>query len=328
VAGLATRTAARNDDWGSASRLWSASAQATPDSIKVIRGLAAAALDGEPSTRGADEALAIAARGLQILDRAPLPLYHRPAAFYEDVGRFHLLRAEGLAAAGDSAGARDEAGQAVAMLQRAEAVDQEINRQVRTRLLNRGVPPGDVRDLITATIYRNLGAAYLAAGEPPRAFEVLSYLERTQPDNSDAHYAVGVALGALAAAARAAGNDLEARSRLDAAAVALIEAILLDAASEPTWNTLGQVYALTAPTPAAVLARDGKWTLNMEHPSVAIHFAQACQRLVGQLQEAGLTLEADRWKQRAIKEFRLSPGLFERRPGASPDHDPAPPIGR
>ncbi len=296
IAALTVRTIARNEDWTTAARLWESSAIAAPDSIKVIRAQASLVMDSDPSGARAEDALAIAARGLRIVQDAPLPLYHTPAALYEDIGRYHLVNAQRLAAAGDDLNARAASRSAVDSLKRAEAIDQEINRQGREGRIARGARPGDVRDVVTGSIYRNLGAAYLADGEPAKAVATLRYLQRVQPDSHEAQYGLGVAEGALAASEQATGRGQAAQAQMDEAAVTLMVAVLLNPSHEPTWQALDQAYRFLAPSPAAILVENGRPAFNMNHPLVAAHYQEACARLVRQLQAAGLADEAARWR--------------------------------
>jgi protein O-mannosyl-transferase len=129
IAALGARTVARNDDWTSNQRLWSSSAQAAPDSIKVIRGLALSSMASDPSGGRVDDALGIALRGLRVIERAPLPLAHMPVALFEDIGGYYYVKSQQLLARGEPGPARETLGQALAVLTRAAQIDREINRR-------------------------------------------------------------------------------------------------------------------------------------------------------------------------------------------------------
>jgi tetratricopeptide (TPR) repeat protein len=308
LAALTARTLVRNGDWSSAERLWTSSAEAAPRSIKVHRALASIAMASDPSGGRADEAIAIAMRAIRIADQSPLPLHHRPAALYQEVGVYYAAKARLHAGRGQPEQARAALGQAVAMLERAEAIDREINRQGRARLLRRGLSPRDVPDNGTPAIYRDLGWAYLESGDAMRAVEALGYLRRIRPGDAESHYVLGVAEGAASEAERARGNPQAAGAHLDRAAVSLIEAVLLDPGRDESWQTLERVYSLLTPEPAAVRGADGRRRLNMAHPLVSRHFRQAWAQLVRQLSEAGLRDDAERWQRRMVAEFGLPDG--------------------
>ena len=310
IAAFTARTIQRNEDWTSGQRLWSSSAQAAPESIKVHRALAAIAMESDPSGGRADEAIEIAMRGLRILDEAPLPLPHRPAALYEEIGLYYASKARRLAARGDVNQAGAVMVNAVAMMEQAEDIDREINRQGRERLARRGVSPGAIVDSGTPSIYRNLGWAYLDTGDAVRAVAVLGYLRHIRPAEYESHYMLGVAEGGASEVERARGNLQAAEAHLDRAAVSLIEATLLNPGHAESWRTLERVYGLLAPAPAAVVESGGARALNMEHPLVPGHVRRACADLVRQLAEAGLRDDSVRWRQRAIDEFGMPPDGF------------------
>jgi tetratricopeptide (TPR) repeat protein len=310
IAALIGRTVARNEDWTSGLRLWSASARVAPNSIKVQRGLASSVMESDPSGGRVDEALEIASRGLRILDQAPLPLHHVPAALYVDLGHYHSRKADLLDAGGHPAQAVTERAQALNLLKRAEQIDREINRQGRESLLRRGFRPEQIRDVGTPVIYRNMASVYLAIGDPAEAVATLKYLQHIQPMNDDAHYTRGEAEGAMAAFEQSRGNQQQARDHLDQAAVNLIEAILLNPDNDAAWQTLARVYNLIAPSPAPVLVVDGRRTLNMDHPLVPRHLRDACTQLLRHLVEGGLPDRAERWRQRLISEFGMLPELL------------------
>ncbi len=296
IAALMIRTSARNEDWTSSLRLWSSAERATPDSIKVLRGLARATMDADPSGGHVDQAIEIASRGQRILDEHPLPLFHMPAALFADLGHYRSRKADVLDAGGQRASALVERNQALDLLKSAELIDREINRQGRERLQQRGLLPEQIHDMGLPVIYRDLASAYLATGDPARAVATLAYLQHLQPASDDAHYTRGVAEGAMASAENARGDQAQAQAHLNEAAINLIEAVLLNPGNDAAWQTLAQVYGLLAASPAAVLTTNGRSLLNMEHPLVPAHQREAGERLVRQLDEGGLGDLAARWR--------------------------------
>jgi tetratricopeptide (TPR) repeat protein len=323
IAALLVRTVARNEDWTSNQRLWSSSAEAAPNSVKVIRALATIAMESDPSGGRAADAADIAMRGVRITEQAPLPLHHMPAALFAEVGYYYSSEATQLAARGESAKAHDLFGKAVALLERAEAIDREINRQGRERLIRRGLSPADVHDTGTASIYRNLGGAYLGLGAPERAVEVLSYMVHVQPSSFDAFFVLARAEGAAAESERVRGNVEQASVHLERAAVNLIVAILLNPDHEPSWQTLEHVYAVIGPLPGAILPAGtpgSRRTLDVDHPVVQRHFREACVELVRRLAEGGFAEDAARWRQRMIHDLQVPPETFDssRGPGRDP----------
>ena len=234
-----------------------------------------------------------------------------PAALFAEVGTFYFSKATQLSARGEVGQARDAFGQSVAMLQRAEQIDREINRLGRERLLRLGRRPEEVRDTGTADIYANLGAAYVALGEPDRAIETLRYLRLLQPASFDALFGLAMAEGAAGEAERGKGNLQHASDLLERAAVNLIEALLLSPGHEPSLQALEAVYGLLAAPPGAVRAADGSRTLNLDHPVLQHHFRQACVRLVRDLTASGQAERAAEWRRRMIGELQVPAELFD-----------------
>ena len=310
VAAFAARTMQRNEDWASAERLWSSSARAAPASIKIQRALAALVMESDPSGARAGEAIEIASRGLRVLEAAPLPLPHQPAALFEEIGLYSAAKARLLAARGDAEQARAVLGGAVAMLRRAEEIDRAINQQGKDRLLGLGRSAADVPDNGTPSIYRNLGWACLEAGDAMQAVAVLGYLRRIRPAEYESHYVLGVAEGGASEVERARGNLPAARQHLERAAVSLVEATLLNPGHEPSWETLARVYGLLAPGTEAIRRLDGRPALNLDVAMVEAHFRRACVGLVSQLAAAGLRDEAARWRQRMVSEFGMPRDAF------------------
>jgi tetratricopeptide (TPR) repeat protein len=310
IGSLTARSVVRNEDWTSDLRLWSSSEAAAPESIKVHRALAAIAMDSDPSGGRADEAIDIASRGLRVLEQAPLPLPHMPAALFEELGVYYSARARVLAGRGETSEARAALGDAVRVFEQAAQIDREINRLGKERLLRRGPSARAVVDTGTPSIYRNLGWAYLESGDAVRAVDTLDYLRRIRPGDAESHYVLGVAMGGASERDRERGDVQAANVRLAQAAVSLIEASLLNPAHEASWETLERVYGLLAPGSAAVLRLDGRRALNMSVPLVAGHFREACVGLVRQLAEAGMREDAERWRHRMTSEFGVPAGLF------------------
>jgi hypothetical protein len=311
LAALGARTVVRNGDWTSGQRLWTSSARAAPDSIRVIRGLAAAAMASDPAGGRVDEALEIASRGLRITEQVPLPLAHMPAALFEEVGAYCFVKASRLSAGGEVRQAQEVLDQSVAMLERAERIDREISRLGRERLLRLGQRPENIPDTGTASIYARLGAAYLAHGEPLRTVETLRHLRLLRPVSFDALFDLARAESAAGAAERGKGDLQRASELLEQAAVDLIEAVLLSPGHDPALRALESVYDLMAAPPGAVQTAGGTRTLNLDHPVLQRHFRQACVQLVRDFAADGQAERAAEWQRRMIGELQVPAELFD-----------------
>jgi tetratricopeptide (TPR) repeat protein len=311
LAAFFARTVVRNGDWTEGQRFWASSARAAPDSVKVIRGLAAVMMASDPSGGRVDDALEIAARGLRITEQVPLPLAHMPAALFEEVGAYCFGKATQLSARGEVGQAQEMLGQSVAMLERAERIDREISRLGRERLLRLGRRPEDIPDTGKASIYTKLGAAYMAQGKPDRAVEALRHLRLLQPVSVDALFELARAEGAGAEVERGKGQPQQSSDLLEQAAVHLIEALLLSPGHDASLRALESVYDLLAAPPGAIQAAGGTRTLNLDHPVLQRHFRKACVQLVRDLAVSGQAERAAEWQQRMIGELQVPAELFD-----------------
>jgi protein O-mannosyl-transferase len=310
VVALASRTIARNEDWTGNFQLWSSAARAVPNDSKAYRALASAIMESDPSGGRVDEALDTALHGLRIVEQAPLPLEHMPAGLYADVGWYYTRKAGMLAAGGQAERAGPVVAEGIRRLKQAEAIDREMNRRGREQLLKAGRRPEEIHDVGNGVIYRNLGSAYLLAGDPLQAIAALSYLQRIQPTDYDAHFERGVAEGAASQFEQKRGNQAQADQHLEQAVVNLIAATILNPDHDPSWQALTRVYEDIAPSPPAVVLVEGRRTLNAQNPRAPQHLRQACAQLVQQMIEAGRRDDADLWRARMIDELHVPPDTF------------------
>jgi tetratricopeptide (TPR) repeat protein len=317
VVALAARTIARNEDWTSNLRLWTSATRATPNNYRAYRALASAIMESDPSGARVDEALETALRGVRIMEQAPLPLQHMPAGLYTDVGWYYTRKAERLIGEGQVEQGQTAIAQALKRLKQAEAIDREMNRQGRERLLKAGLRREEIHDVGNPVVYRNLGSAYLLAGDPMQAIDVYTYLQHIQPADYDAHFERGVAEATAAQFEQKRGNQKQAEEHLDLAAVNLIVATILNPDHDRPWQVLARIYQyISASSPAVVAAADGRRTLNMQNPAVPGHLQRACRQLVQLLIEGGRREDAGAWRQRMIDEFHIPPATFPPSPPA------------
>jgi tetratricopeptide (TPR) repeat protein len=310
IAALAARTVARNDDWTSSLQLWTSATRATPNNYRAHRALASAIMESDPSGARVDEALETAMRGVRIVEQAPLPLQHMPAALYADVGWYYTRKAQKLIEQGQADQGQTAIAQALKRLKQAEAIDREMNRHGRDKLLQSGLRREDIHDVGNPVIYRNLGSAYLLAGDPLQAIDAFTYLQHIQPADYDSHFERGVAEATAAQFEQKRGNQKQAEEHLDRAVVNLIAATILNPDRDMSWQVLARVYQYVSASSPAVVVADGRRTLNMQNPAVPEHVRQACYQLIQQMIEGGRRDDAEAWRQRMIDEFHIPPETF------------------
>jgi tetratricopeptide (TPR) repeat protein len=318
VGALAVRTATRNEDWTSSLRLWSSAARVVPDSFKVYKALALATFESDPSGERVDEAISLAERGVGIIEQAALPLHQQPVGLYAEAGSYRLRKAQLLAGRGSAGESQGELARAIALLQRAEMTDREVNRLARERLLAAGRRTEQIHDTGNAFVYRTLATAYLGAGEPLRSVAAAEYLQRISPLHFDPHYMRGVAEAAAAQFEEARANPRDAEAHLERAAINLIAATILSPAHRESWSLLAKVYQYLAPTPPAVVFSGGVGRLNRENPVVIGHVQVACVQLLAQLRAAGLAEEAAALRGRMIASLRVPAAVLDAAPATPP----------
>ena len=314
ISALSARTVVRNRDWDSNLSIWASAAAVVPDSYKVYKALALTTMESDPSGARVDEAIALAARSMSIIESANLPLHHQPAGLYAEAGSYHLRRAQVLSDRGENGNAQAAVAQAITLLARAESIDRELNRLARETLLRLGKRPEDIHDIGSAFIYRTLATAYVGAGDPLRAVAAAQYVQRLSPQYADAHYMRGVSEAAAAQFEQAKGRQHEADDHLASAAVNLLAATIVDPAHHQSWSLLAKVYGFLSPSPQAVFLAAGGGRLNGENPLVVTHVQAACAQLLAQLRGAGLTAEADALRGRMVTELGVPAAALDTRP--------------
>jgi len=315
IGALAVRTVNRNEDWTSSMRLWSSAALAVPDSFKVYKALALATMESDPSGGRVDEAIALSARSIGIVEQANLPLHQQPASLYAEAGWYRVRKAQLLSGRGSASDAKAEIARGLMLLERAETIDREVNRLAREKRLAAGRRPEQLHDTGSAFIYRTLATAYLGAGDPRRAVIAAEYLQRIAPGHFDPHYLRGVAEAAAAQFDEGLDRPRDVEAHLERAAVSLIAATILNPAHRESWSLLDKVYQNLAPAPPAVVIADGGGRLNRENPVVVRHVQLACAQLLAQLRTAGLWDDADALRGRMIADLGVPAALLDSAPG-------------
>ncbi len=94
TAGFAVRTWTRNLDWQSELRIATASLQASPNSFKLHRLLAASLFESDPAHSNIDVAIREQEKSLDLLDSLPMEL--RPPDVYRQAGYYYLSKGDQL----------------------------------------------------------------------------------------------------------------------------------------------------------------------------------------------------------------------------------------
>jgi tetratricopeptide (TPR) repeat protein len=183
VLALGARTYARNFDWQSERSLWASTLAASPESFKAYKGNATAIWANGIGTgeRELDAAIAMAERGVAILEKTPLSNAQKDSALYLDLGQYYRLKGEALATRGKLDEGWPYFQKAASTLVRAREADRWANEASRTLSRERGQTDRDIPDVGNANIYVQLGAAYLDLHEWADAEAAARHAMRLQP---------------------------------------------------------------------------------------------------------------------------------------------------
>jgi protein O-mannosyl-transferase len=255
----AVRLHQRNEDWRDERRLWSSALEAVPGSAKAHAALAAALFSDSAGAADIERIVMLGERAIAIR-----PDYQNALVA---LGGHSVTKGDRIAAI---AGGAPEAAQAsraaydraVAVLERARALDDASVARFRERMAARGAAPEDVPDRADPQLYNNLSLAYLRTG---RLADALTAYERTrdlEPLKARRHADVAVSLIQL--------------GRWEDAAVELFVATALDPNDAELESWLVEVYRRFGNADSA-LRQDsrGDARLDLDDPKVRAHRCRA-----------------------------------------------------
>jgi tetratricopeptide (TPR) repeat protein len=213
VFALGARTYARNIDWQNERSLWASTLAASPGSFKAYKGSATAIWangvgTGEPEL---DAAIAMAERGVAILERTPLSNAQKDGALYVDLGQYYRLKGESLSSRGKPDEGWPYFQKSAGTLVKAREVDRWVNDAARKSSRERGQADRDIPDAGNFNLYVQLAAVSLDLHEWAGAEAAARYAMRLQPLDHSGYR--------LAAMARFNQGQLEDAAALFAAIV-------------------------------------------------------------------------------------------------------------
>jgi tetratricopeptide (TPR) repeat protein len=254
VLALGARTYARNMDWQNERSLWASTLAASPDSFKSYKGNATAIWANGIGTgeRELDAAIAMAERGVAILEKTPLSNAQKDGALYLDLGQYYRLKGESLATRGKLDDALPWFQKAAATLVRAREADRWTNEASRKLSRERGQPDRDIPDVGNVNIYVQLGAAYLDLHEWADAEAAARHAMRLQPLDHSGYR--------LAAMARFNQGQLEDAAALFAAIV------LFQPRNADAWSGLMTIFERLGQQPPPIVQNATGATLDERNP--------------------------------------------------------------
>ena len=250
LVGFAARTYDRNEDWVDQGRFWRSAVEAAPGSYKTNMAAANNAVFVTP--QDGDRAIGEVDRALGILD--PLPDLQNTGTAYQQAGVFYRNQGIRLAASHPAGGGQPgpeywyrKSLSALLRSEKIELAQDEINRAENAR---RGKPG---LTFVPSALYLQMGRTYQKLGDAKRALEAF---ERGRALESDPDL-----LEEMAAEYRAAGETRKA-------AMALVEALAVDASRMRLASQLVELYSRIDPSGCAVSREGGTMGLNVECPLV------------------------------------------------------------
>jgi len=279
----AVRTVFRNNDWRDQISIWRSAVETCPRSFKAHTSyavsLAAAGVNLDTSVREADRALAILST---LPDNLNNSLGYNQAGF--------CYRAKGQS---DPASSRYWYTKARDVLLQGIKIDRLGVEQARQLNFEAGKGPyagGQAR------LYMELGRVYLLLHQPKDAAAIFGEgrMINTQPEFTEA----------ISQAYRDSGDR-------DAAAISLIEGIVLDPNASTLAADLVKLYRDLPPGSCAVTQSGGSFSINMECPLVRGHLCTASANVAREYAAHSRNGSAQRTVQTAITQFGCPSSIFQ-----------------
>jgi tetratricopeptide (TPR) repeat protein len=302
LAALGARTAARNADWHDERTLWKSTIAAAPESFKAYKGNANAIWANRIGTgeQEIDTAIAMAERGLAVLDKAPIPLSSQDNTLFQDLGQYYRFKGEFLAKLGQVDEARRFFHKSVDVLLRARAVDGWVNQASRQLSLDRGAAAGEISDVGNFHVYLLLGVAYMDLQDWANCETAARYAMHLQP--------LDVAGYRMAAIARLNQDKTYDAAVLDVAIVTL------QPHRTDVWNELAFCFQRLGLQPVPITRTDANFALDDTQPVARNMINDAAVLLVRQLADARQFEMARVYQQDFVRRLRVPAESFPKLP--------------
>jgi tetratricopeptide (TPR) repeat protein len=283
---LGLRTYARNADWSTEFSLWHSAVAAAPNSFKVHKGLANGYWNGTHTEAGIDDAIARAEVGLAVIDSRPLPAQRQDNTLFCDLGMYYNIKGDFLMQRNETSEARRFYQKGVDVMIRARDVDTWVNGASRDAQLARGRTREEIADVGNPRVHLQLATSYLGLREFAEAAKSAQYACHLAPLNPQGYVLLG-----LARANSGLYND---------AAVALLEALMVDASNEQVWSNLKQIYSSLGQQPVPVNdLPGGAHQVDNRSPLVREHINRASVEIVQALIDQKDFANAEQFRARA-----------------------------
>ena len=295
---LGARAFKRNYDWEDDVHLWTQAVEACPNSFKTHKSLAYALYEKDSEYKNIDRIIDEGEKAVQVTDKTQIVFLHL-GAYYRIKGDLLAQRAaDGTLIA--SAASLPWYQKSVDTLLHAVPLDHEFNDDNRRKELLRGRKPDEIPDIGNHEIYWNLGLSHMRLGNYDDALKAYQYMTHLAPANPDSYQSVASAL-------IAAGRNEEA-------AIALLEALLLDGGRQEPLRYLVEIYRQIDRDGCALIFAPGHPVaqLNADCPLVKTHICRAYAGLNRIFIDAHQPVLAKQTRDNALNSYKCSAALFDR----------------
>jgi protein O-mannosyl-transferase len=289
VIAYGARTFVRNFDWVDEVHIWRSAMAVCPNSFKTHKSYAKSLHELDPQRTNIDTVIAIAERGLAIMEQKPLPLAWQNHGIYADLGAYYVEKAEALARTGAPAAPRATLYQlGIGFLNHAAAIEQAVSKELAAKLAQQGRSVRELEGIGDYHIHAALGVAYLRLGLYEQSSAAFTRMQRLAPGEPNGYFGAGLAHAGL--------------GRTSEAAVCLLQASLLDNNNQEFSRNLFEFYATHYSASNAVIVVGGQRRLNLQSPLVHEQICEAYRRLVLNFRAAEMDAAAKRASEAARKE--------------------------
>lgn len=295
ITAFGIRSFVRNFDWDNDVTLWTKDVQTCPDSFKTHKSLAYALYETDPEGKNIDRIIAEGEQALAVTERTQIVMLH--------LGAYYRIKGDTLAQrSGDGSIISTPASavfyeKSVQVLLKAVPLDHAFNADMRRKEIKRGKTAEQIADIGNHEIYWNLGISYMRLGKLQEALNAYQYMRHLSPLNADAHLSI--------ASVFLAANDL------NQAAVALIEALLLDNSRQEALRYLIEIYRQIDTQQCAVDRTQGQPKLDISCPLVKQHMCAAHLDLVRSLVAAKQSEYATQTRKSAVEQYQCDRAAFD-----------------
>lgn len=287
----------RNADWEDDIKLWSQAAQACPDSFKTHKSLAYALYEKDPEYKDIDRIIEEGELALKVTDRTQIVFLHL-GAYYRIKGDLLAQRtADGTLI--PSPASLPWYQKSAETLTRAIPLDHEFNEDNRRKELKRGRKPEEISDIGNHEIYWNVGLSHMRLGNYAKAHEAYLYMRHLAPTNPDSYLSIA--------------SVYITTGKNEAAAIALLQALLLDSSRQEALRLLVEIYRQIDRDGCAVIATPDRQVpqLNADCALVRAHICRAYAGLSQIFAESKQAKLAQQTRENAINNYKCPAELLE-----------------